>query len=95
MRVGTPDARRGRRRRRRRPPHRAGTRTAPPAATSSIDAAVARDQAARRRVGMDQIAADARTSKPVIYRYFADKTDLYRAVDASAWSARSSPRCAR
>jgi AcrR family transcriptional regulator len=29
---------------------------------------------------MDQIAADARTSKPVIYRYFADKTDLHRAV---------------
>jgi AcrR family transcriptional regulator len=31
-------------------------------------------------VGMDQIAADALTSKPVIYRYFADKTDLHRAV---------------
>lgn len=31
-------------------------------------------------VGMDQIAATARTSKPVVYRYFADKTDLYRAV---------------
>jgi AcrR family transcriptional regulator len=31
-------------------------------------------------VGMDQIAARARTSKPVVYRYFADKTDLYRAV---------------
>ena len=31
-------------------------------------------------VGMDQLAADARTSKPVIYRYFADKTDLHRAV---------------
>ena len=31
-------------------------------------------------VGMDQIAADAGTSKPVVYRYFADKTDLYRAV---------------
>jgi AcrR family transcriptional regulator len=31
-------------------------------------------------VGMDQIAATAQTSKPVIYRYFADKTDLYRAV---------------
>src|SRR4051794_27095978 len=29
---------------------------------------------------MDQIAAVARTSKPVIYRYFSDKTDLYRAV---------------
>ena len=31
-------------------------------------------------VGMDQIAAVAGTSKPVIYRYFADKQDLYRAV---------------
>jgi AcrR family transcriptional regulator len=31
-------------------------------------------------VGMDQIASVANTSKPVIYRYFADKNDLYRAV---------------
>ena len=31
-------------------------------------------------VGMDQIAALAGTSKPVIYRYFEDKSDLYRAV---------------
>jgi AcrR family transcriptional regulator len=31
-------------------------------------------------VGMDEIAAVARTSKPVIYRYFADKPELYRAV---------------
>jgi AcrR family transcriptional regulator len=31
-------------------------------------------------VGMDQIAARARTSKPVVYRYVADKSDLYRAV---------------
>ena len=31
-------------------------------------------------VGMDEIAALAKTSKPVIYRYFADKTELYRAV---------------
>jgi len=29
---------------------------------------------------MDRIASDARTSKPVVYRYFADKTDLHRAV---------------
>jgi AcrR family transcriptional regulator len=29
---------------------------------------------------MHQIAAAAHTSKPVIYRYFADKEDLYRAV---------------
>jgi AcrR family transcriptional regulator len=31
-------------------------------------------------VGMDQIAAVAHTSKPVIYRYFADKAELYQAV---------------
>lgn len=31
-------------------------------------------------VGMDQIAAAAGTSKPVIYRYFNDKSELYRAV---------------
>jgi len=29
---------------------------------------------------MDQIASVAKTGKPVIYRYFTDKTDLYRAV---------------
>jgi AcrR family transcriptional regulator len=29
---------------------------------------------------MDQIAAAAGTSKPVIYRYFSDKNELYRAV---------------
>lgn len=29
---------------------------------------------------MDQIAGEAHTSKPVIYRYFTDKSDLYRAV---------------
>jgi AcrR family transcriptional regulator len=33
-------------------------------------------------VGMDQIARAAHTSKPVIYRYFADKADLYRAIVA-------------
>ncbi|HEY8301660.1 MAG TPA: TetR/AcrR family transcriptional regulator [Jatrophihabitans sp.] len=31
-------------------------------------------------VGMDQLATDAHTSKPVIYRYFTDKTDLHRAI---------------
>jgi AcrR family transcriptional regulator len=30
--------------------------------------------------GMDQIAAEAGTSKPVVYRYFTDKADLYLAV---------------
>lgn len=45
-----------------------------------IDAAV---RAVRRNgsgAGMDQIAAEAGTSKPVVYRYFADKADLYVAV---------------
>lgn len=45
-----------------------------------IDAAIRAIGRHGAGVGMDQIAADARTSKPVIYRYFADKTDLYRAV---------------
>ncbi len=45
-----------------------------------IDAAV---RAVRRHgpnAGMDQIAAEAKTSKPVVYRYFNDKADLYLAV---------------
>ncbi|MEO9137613.1 MAG: TetR/AcrR family transcriptional regulator [Jatrophihabitans sp.] len=45
-----------------------------------IDAAVAAVTEFGTDVGMDQIAAAAHTSKPVIYRYFADKTELYRAV---------------
>jgi AcrR family transcriptional regulator len=45
-----------------------------------IDAAVAAVKEFGTGVGMDQIAAAARTSKPVIYRYFVDKNDLYRAV---------------
>jgi AcrR family transcriptional regulator len=45
-----------------------------------IDAAVAAVREFGSEAGMDQIAAAARTSKPVIYRYFADKNDLYRAV---------------
>lgn len=43
--------------------------------------AIARHGAA---VGMDQIAAEAGTSKPVVYRYFTDKDDLYRAVSRRA-----------
>lgn len=31
-------------------------------------------------VGMSQVAAQARTSKTVVYRHFADKFDLYQAV---------------
>ena len=45
-----------------------------------IDAAVAAVNEHGSNVGMDQIAAAANTSKPVIYRYFADKNELYRAV---------------
>lgn len=45
-----------------------------------IDAALAAIDEHGSEVGMDQIAAAARTSKPVIYRYFADKNELYRAV---------------
>jgi AcrR family transcriptional regulator len=45
-----------------------------------IDATVAAIAEYGPSVGMDQIAAQANTSKPVVYRYFADKTDLYRAV---------------
>ena len=45
-----------------------------------INAAVTAVKEFGSEVGMDQIAAAARTSKPVIYRYFADKGDLYRAV---------------
>jgi AcrR family transcriptional regulator len=45
-----------------------------------IDAVVEAVQRHGTEVGMDQIAAVARTSKPVIYRYFADKNDLYGAV---------------
>ncbi|HET6876871.1 MAG TPA: TetR/AcrR family transcriptional regulator [Jatrophihabitans sp.] len=45
-----------------------------------IDAAVAAVNEYGPEVGMDQIATVAATSKPVIYRYFSDKSDLYRAV---------------
>jgi len=45
-----------------------------------IDAAIVAVSRHRAGVGMDQIAAVAKTSKPVIYRYFADKDDLYRAI---------------
>ncbi len=48
--------------------------------TELIDAAIHSIARHGADVGMDRIAADAHTSKPVIYRYFADKTDLYRAV---------------
>jgi AcrR family transcriptional regulator len=45
-----------------------------------IDASIVAVRDYGEDVGMDQIAAVARTSKPVIYRYFADKAELYRAI---------------
>jgi AcrR family transcriptional regulator len=45
-----------------------------------IDAAIIAVRDYGEAVGMDQIAAVAHTSKAVIYRYFADKADLYRAI---------------
>jgi AcrR family transcriptional regulator len=45
-----------------------------------IDAAIAAVKQYGTDAGMDQIAAAARTSKPVVYRYFADKNELYRAM---------------
>ena len=47
-----------------------------------IDAAMDAVREHGANVGMDQIARAAGTSKPVIYRYFADKADLYRAIVA-------------
>jgi AcrR family transcriptional regulator len=45
-----------------------------------IDAAADAVREHGANVGMDEIARAAGTSKPVIYRYFTDKADLYRAV---------------
>jgi AcrR family transcriptional regulator len=45
-----------------------------------VDAAIEAVTRFGADVGMDQLAAVARTSKPVIYRYFTDKNDLYGAV---------------
>lgn len=45
-----------------------------------IDAAIRAIIRSGAEVGMDEIAAIAKTSKPVIYRYFADKPELYCAV---------------
>ncbi|HEY0806144.1 MAG TPA: helix-turn-helix domain-containing protein, partial [Pseudonocardiaceae bacterium] len=35
-------------------------------------------------VGMDEIAAEAGVTKPVLYRHFTDKADLYYAVGLRA-----------
>jgi AcrR family transcriptional regulator len=48
--------------------------------TALLDAA---DRAIRKRgpqVSMNEIAAEAETAKPVLYRYFGDKGGLYQAV---------------
>lgn len=49
-----------------------------------IEAAIAAIGEHGASAGMDQIAAAAGTSKPVVYRYFSDKDDLYRAVSQRA-----------
>lgn len=45
-----------------------------------IDAAIRAVRIHGSGAGMDQIAAEAGTSKPVVYRYFTDKADLYLAI---------------
>jgi AcrR family transcriptional regulator len=50
--------------------------------TELTDAAIAAIRAHGAGVGMDDVAAQARTSKTVVYRHFADRTQLYMAVCA-------------
>jgi AcrR family transcriptional regulator len=45
-----------------------------------IDAAIRAVRQHGPNAGMDQIAAEAKTSKPAVYRYFNDKADLYLAI---------------
>lgn len=45
-----------------------------------IDAAIRAVRHHGPNAGMDQIAAEAKTSKPAVYRYFNDKADLYLAI---------------
>ncbi len=49
-----------------------------------VDAAVAAIRRLGPVTGMDDIAAEAGVTKPVVYRYFADKADLYVAVGQQA-----------
>ena len=49
-----------------------------------VDAAVAAIRRLGPATGMDDIAAEAGVTKPVVYRYFADKADLYVAVGQRA-----------
>jgi AcrR family transcriptional regulator len=46
------------------------------------DAAIAAIRVHGAGVGMDDVAAQARTSKTAVYRHFADRTELYVAVCA-------------
>lgn len=48
--------------------------------TALVDATIRAIRGHGATVGMDEIAAEARTSKTVVYRYFEDKAGLYRAV---------------
>ncbi|GAA2743297.1 TetR/AcrR family transcriptional regulator [Terrabacter aerolatus] len=50
--------------------------------TALVDATIRAIRAHGAGVGMDDIAAEAGTSKTVIYRHFEDKAGLYRAVAA-------------
>src|ERR1700676_3545247 len=45
-----------------------------------VDAAVAAIRAHGAGVGMDEIAAQAGVSKPILYRHFIDRADLWLAV---------------
>ena len=45
-------------------------------------------------VGMEEIAAEAGTSKTVVYRHFADRTELHAAVCAG-WPSSCCPSSAR
>jgi AcrR family transcriptional regulator len=50
--------------------------------TELTDAAIAAIRARGAGAGMDDVAAQARTSKTAVYRHFADRTELYMAVCA-------------
>ncbi len=52
--------------------------------TELVDAAIEAIRRGGAGVGMDEIAAEAHTSKPVLYRYFTDRTELYLAICARA-----------